>query len=122
MHSAINGLLKILRAHGHPDLPNDSRTLLRTPPKISISEMGTAKYWYYGIQSNLDLVLNSLIKNNTQLKLMFNVAGISPYNSSALECWPILFRASDLKHLKPMVVAAYFGKAPTGTIFNTVRK
>lgn len=89
--------MDILILHGHSNLPRDSRTLLRTPPKIQLTEMGTGQYWYYGIQTNLNQILSNLQKD-TQVSLCFNIDGISPYRSSAQEFWPILFNVSGDIH------------------------
>lgn len=50
-HTTLNKLLKLLKSHGHESLPLDSRTLLSTPRKIELQEMGTGSFWYAGIES-----------------------------------------------------------------------
>lgn len=50
-HRTLNKLLKLLKLHGHESLPLDSRTLLSTPRKIELQELGTGSFWYAGVES-----------------------------------------------------------------------
>lgn len=52
-HTTLNNLLRLLKPNGHEYLPIDSRTLLSTPRKIELKEMGTGSFWYAGIESCL---------------------------------------------------------------------
>ena len=106
---ALTALLKILKCHEINNLPSDSRTLLNTPLSINIIPMGDGFYWYNGISSNLQQNLCS-IKNQTSIKLLVNIDGISPYNSSTLEFWPILFLLENMPEIKPMAAAIYYGR------------
>lgn len=105
----MNDLLKIFRSQGFADLPSDCRTILQTPPTLNLTEMGSGHYWYYGVSTNLKLVFHDL-KREKSVSLIFNVDGISPYNSSPSEFWPILFQIDNMPNLKPMVAAVYYGR------------
>lgn len=87
---SVSELLKILRAHGMTELPKDGRTLLKTPPVTDIIEMGTGQFWHSGIEINL---LNALwdIQQPMTISLIFNIDGMSPFNSSTYQFWPISF-------------------------------
>ena len=45
-HAALNALLKILQPH-HPCLPDDSRTLLSTPPTVDFKVYLRRNGWYH---------------------------------------------------------------------------
>lgn len=118
-HIALNDLLSIFRNCGYMDLPRDSRTLLKTKPKIELTEMGQGNFWYYGLKANLKACLLEIEKPQT-ISLMFNVDGIKPFTSSQYEFWPILFRICEFPELQPMVVAVYYGtgKPPLDEYFS----
>lgn len=86
---AVNDLLLILKSAGLNWLPNDSRTLCKTPRSTKIFSAANGKYWYNGIKKNL-LLNFSTIQNNITIKLNFNVDGVPLYKSSSTEFWPII--------------------------------
>lgn len=88
-HRAVNELLKILKKAGFSWLPNDSRTLLKTPRTVNISEVGGGQYWFNGIEKSLKLSL-SHIRKNAVFQLNFNVDGVPLFKSSSTNFWPIL--------------------------------
>ena len=51
--SVVNELLSILKAHGHPDLPNDQRTLLQTPDFVTTQQKCGCDYVYFGIETGI---------------------------------------------------------------------
>ncbi|TGZ55782.1 Uncharacterized protein DBV15_12106 [Temnothorax longispinosus] len=94
------------------ELPKDARTLLKTPSVTEITEMGGGKFWYNGIRSNLEsALLNCDIQQQRTIKLLFNIDGMSPFNSSLYQFWPILFIVEDMHQLQPMVAAVYYGES-----------
>lgn len=98
-HRAINELLKILKGVGFSWLPNDSRTLLKTPRTVNISEVGGGQYWFNGIEKNLKLSL-SHIRENSVFQLNFNVDGVPLFKSSSTNFWPILMNIhSEFKRI-----------------------
>ncbi|RLU15333.1 hypothetical protein DMN91_012327 [Ooceraea biroi] len=110
--ASVTDLLKILRSHGMAELPKDGRTLLKTPSITEIIEMGGGKFWYNGIRKNLLLALSNCdIQQPRTIKLLFNVDGISPFNSSLYQFWPIAFIVEDMHQLQPMVAAVYYGES-----------
>lgn len=109
--TSVTNLLKILRGHGMADLPKAGRTLLKTPNVTEITEMGGGKFWYNGITSNLQSALsNCNIQQPRTIKLIFNIDGMSPFNSSLYQFWPISFIVEDMHELQPMVAAVYYGE------------
>lgn len=110
--ASVTDLLKILRSHDMMELPKDARTLLKTPSVTEITEMGGGKFWYNGIRSNLEsALLNCDIQQQRTIKLLFNIDGMSPFNSSLYQFWPILFIIEDMHQLQPMVAAVYYGES-----------
>lgn len=108
--NALGHLLNLLRNHGKTELPKDSRTLLKTPSVVAIREMGSGKFWYNGIKDSL---VNSLsdIQSPQSVSLLINTDGISPFNSSNYQFWPISFLIHELRDkIQPMVAAIYYGE------------
>lgn len=108
--NALGALLNLLRNHGKTELPRDSRTLLKTPSTVVIREMGSGKFWYNGIKESL---INSLsnIQSPQSVSILFNTDGISPFNSSNYQFWPISFLIHELRDkIPPMVAAIYYGE------------
>lgn len=109
---SVTNLLKILRSHGMTELPKDARTLLQTPAKTKIIEMGKGQFWYNGIKSNLLSALSDgKVQRPMTKSLLFNIDGMSPFNSSVLQFWPIVFIIDEMPHLRPMVAAVYYGES-----------
>ncbi|XP_011858724.1 PREDICTED: uncharacterized protein LOC105556248 isoform X2 [Vollenhovia emeryi] len=110
--ASITGLLKILRSHGMTELPKDGRALLKTPSITKITEMGGGKFWYNGIRNNLLSALSNCdIQQQRTIKLLFNIDGMSPFNSSLYQFWPISFIVEDMPQLQVMVAAVYYGES-----------
>lgn len=108
-HSALNALLIILIKFGFEWLPKDSRTILETPKKIAITSIGTSKYWYNGIKTNL-LRIYSNLQNAISIALTFNVDGIPIYNNSKKAFWPILALQNQTKYQRPIVISIFYGE------------
>lgn len=114
-HSSVDKLLKILRKHGHSDLPASARTLKHTPRKLSIRFMGTGKFWYFGIAEFLEILELEGIQLPEKLTVNANVDGIPLFESSKAVYWPILGTFSEFQSLKPFIIGLYFnenGKKP----------
>lgn len=109
--ASVTDLLKILRSHDMTELPKDGRTLLKTPSVTQITKMDGGKFWYNGIRNNLLSALSNCdIEQRRTIKLLFNIDGMSPFNSSLYQFWPISFIVEDMHQLQPMVAAIYYGE------------
>lgn len=86
---AINDLLKILILYGLTFLPRDRRALLKTPRKVTITEMQNGKYWYNGIVTCLSSTFRNL-NQNINIELNLNMDGLPINNSTKANFWPIL--------------------------------
>lgn len=86
---ALSDLLKILRLFGFKWLPSDSRTFLKTPKHVEISQAAGGKLWYNGIKKSLSNSLCGITKD-INISLKFNIDGMAPFKSSKIQLWPIL--------------------------------
>ena len=57
--TAVDALLKILKSHGHPDVPACARTLLKTPRTVDITSMSGMQYYHFGLKF---MLVNTLQK------------------------------------------------------------
>lgn len=87
-HAALSQLLKILIGFGHLSLPKDSRTLLRTPKKVRVINIGSGQLWYRGLEERLTQICMRKICPDI-LPLEIHIDGTPIYKSSKSECWPI---------------------------------
>lgn len=78
-----------LSLKGIHTLPNDYRSLLRTPRHIEISPAGGGKLWYNSIRTNLETIFSKL-DEDIEVALNINVDGIPLFKSSQRCFWPIL--------------------------------
>lgn len=88
-HSALSSLLHVLSPY-HPQLPLDSRTLLKTPKYLNIKKLDNGEYCYIGLLCNLKHKLIRCLYPYSKFKISFNVDGLPLYNSSNIQLWPIL--------------------------------
>ncbi|KAB0790671.1 hypothetical protein PPYR_09371 [Photinus pyralis] len=109
-HTAITSLLHIL-APFHPELPLDSRTLLKTPSKFNIRKLENGDLIYLGIQNSLHALL-SIHSNNfldDTINLIFNVDGLPIFKSSNMQLWPILGLIQNFNVKTPFPIAIFCG-------------
>lgn len=86
---AVNNLLQILTPL-HPELPIDSRTLLKTPISIAIKKLENGEYCHIGIKSGLKNVISpARCFLNDTVQLSFNIDGVPLFSSSNIQIWPI---------------------------------
>lgn len=109
-HTAVSGLLRLLRAAGHVNLPLDARTLLETPKFVKTHIVPPGEYWHAGLEKSLKEVVilhSNEIKSNT-LHLQISIDGLPISKSSKGQFWPIL---GKVQNIKPFVVGIYYGPA-----------
>lgn len=87
--NALTALLKILISVGMKHLPQDSRSLLKTPRIVEVSNRAGGQYWYNGIQKCLSRTFAKL-SSNLMIKLNINIDGLPLFKSSPVGFWPIL--------------------------------
>ncbi len=104
----VTKLLKILKPY-HPDIPQDARTLLQTPRKTIISEIGNGRFCYIGLEKGLrSKFLKYGPLDADRITILCNIDGTPISNSSAQQIWPILCVAEELDSV-PFAVAVYWG-------------
>ncbi|XP_035712542.1 uncharacterized protein LOC110856045 isoform X2 [Folsomia candida] len=96
--SAVSELLKILKVHTcFSSLPNDARTLLKTPRKAKIFNVDPGQYCHFGIKDQLSQLIEShRVSIGNKITLQFNIDGIPISKSSGKQFWPILSYAVEL--------------------------
>ncbi|KAK0136622.1 hypothetical protein N1851_027195 [Merluccius polli] len=101
-HNAVDDLLKLLRGHGHTDLPSTTRTLLKTPREVRITSKSGMEYVHFPIKDKLQQTLLRYPADQVPdcVDLSFNVDGLHLFKSSGRTMWPILCAV----HLKPVSV------------------
>ena len=105
---AGNGLLAVLRRHGHQELPKDSRTLKKTPRKITVTNMCGGQYIYLGLKRALHMVsCSKLTSEFCDLEVQISVDGLPLFKSSPTQFWPIM---CSVNHGMPTLVALFMGK------------
>lgn len=106
--SSLTALLKILKHHGHGDLPSDGRTLLSTPRNTILREVQPGLYWHAGLK-NAVISLKKLNLNNEfqTAELAINIDGLPLSKSSTSSLWPIL--VSVIPYNEVFIIGAYHG-------------
>ncbi|KAJ8016323.1 hypothetical protein DPEC_G00006000 [Dallia pectoralis] len=93
-HNAVDALLKLLKKHGHPQLPSTACTLMRTAREVKTVEKSGMDYLHYPLKEKLVETLDrypvQLVTDLDTLELSFNVDGLPLFKSSGKSMWPIL--------------------------------
>ncbi|XP_022160042.1 uncharacterized protein LOC111026297 [Myzus persicae] len=112
-HVALTDLLKRLSKFPEfKELPKNSRTLLKTPLKTNVKEVGGGIYHHFGIEEELkDLIIYN--KNiPAVLWLYVGIDGLPVTTNPPSQLWPILGYFANLPTKKPniFIIGAYHGK------------
>lgn len=86
---AATALLKILKCFGIKSIPDDSRSLLKTPRTVEIENKAGGKYWHNGLATALSLVFSKL-NFDLSIEINVNLDGLPLFKSSPTSFWPIL--------------------------------
>lgn len=120
-HMAMKELMKIVnerfteKGACSSALPEDPRTLLRTPQSVNIMPLNEGEYWHYGIKKCLEKIFRKLDESIT-ISLTINIDGLPLFNGSAVQFWPILFNIAELPHVSAMVIGIFCGQAKSSDI------
>lgn len=94
-----------------PDLPLDSRTILKTPKSAPVKVLGNGEFCYFGLKCALMVLLSKLnITVPNPLEISFNIDGIPLFHSSNLQFWPILGLVKNF-YSRPFVIGIYCGQS-----------
>lgn len=109
--NTLTSLLKILKSEGHDNLPNDGRTLLRTPRHTTIYERSDGYYYHYGLENGIIDVLcqqnNSIVDNPIMINV--NIDGLPIAKSSRSQLWPIVAQIVLADSGITFIIGAYHG-------------
>ncbi|GBO16568.1 hypothetical protein AVEN_250828-1 [Araneus ventricosus] len=114
-HALINDILKILKPYH--SLPNDARTLLRTPQCLPAKQLSNGEMIYFGLLTGIkEKIKKGLIVNNGKLNLLFNIDGLPLHRSSNKQFWPILCQIEETVDKSPFPVAVFCGSSKPDTV------
>lgn len=118
-HSSITSLLRILKPL-HPELPLDSRSLLKTPRFGVFQNLDNGEYCHFGIQNALIHLIPSSCKDE-KIKLSINIDGIPLFSSSKLQFWPILGLIRNFAS-SPFVIGIFCGNSKPSPLKKFLKK
>ncbi|KAF5395453.1 hypothetical protein PHET_12112 [Paragonimus heterotremus] len=99
--------LGVLRMY-HPTLPRDPGTLMRTPRECPKRHIGPGSHVHFGLEKAL---LRHLSPPNTThctvAHIQLSIDGVSPFNASKTQLWPILGRIVFPFKTYPFIVGIY---------------
>lgn len=107
--TSLKDLLLILNERFCNILPNDPRTLLKTPKNTVIKSLeNNSEYWHNGVFGPLKNILDNIDNLPNCINLNINFDGLPIHNSSKKEFWPILANIHQID-ADPFVIGVYFG-------------
>ncbi len=113
-HGIIESLLRVLKQHGHDELPVTARTLLGTLAHVAVDQKSGMDYVYLDLKKQLVEILNKYpedkTKNLTEIEVSNNVDGLPLFKSSREGSWPVLF-AVHLERAEVFASALTLGKS-----------
>lgn len=108
--TALKDLAKIVNELIPQLLPNDPRTILKTPRYINVKQIEGGEYWHNGISNTLTELLEKWDDVPDHIFLNFNFDGLPIFKSSKKEFWPILCSIHKRPDIKPFVIGIYYGE------------
>ena len=116
-HNALNNLLQILQDY-HPDLPIDSRTLLKTRRVNEIRKNDDEEFCYFGIKPYLEKLDLKEICPEGKILLRVNIDGLPLCRSTRAQFWPILGIIVSKVKLSPFIIACHYGNSKPADLDN----
>lgn len=111
-HSAFSKLLKILKNDLGLLLPNDSRTVMKTPKVLNIKNMDNGCYYHFGLQYMITTVIQYFhLDSEDALHLQINVDGLPLAKSSKSQFWPILGHIEESSSNYVFPIGIYHGNS-----------
>ena len=116
-HASINNLLEKLKFH-HPNLPRDSRTLLKTNPLktcLTTSKLQNGDMIYYGLINVLkEKLANATLPDRPRVFFTISIDGIPISKSTNEQFWPILGKFDCLQD--PFLIGLFCGNGKPAPI------
>lgn len=114
--NALKEILKIINCRLRNILPQDPRTLLKTPKEVSIQQIAGGMYWHHGFKTCIEEIFSE-ISSPLSISISVNIDGLPIYKSSRDEFWPILFNIHEMPSMQPMIIGIFSGKTkPTDIV------
>lgn len=108
----LKELLQIFNKSLPFKLPNDPRTLMRTPRDTYIHTLSDgSEYWHHGVRQPLKNILSKQCEYPAHIHLNVNVDGLPIFESGKDQFWPILCNIHELSFIEPFVVGIFCGKS-----------
>lgn len=108
--NALSELLTFLKTNVWPELPKDSRTLLKTPKTREVIAVDPGQYVHLGIKPSLDQILSKSSKEiPNEILLDINIDGVPLTKSNQSSFWLILARIYNLNKRHVFTIGVYFG-------------
>ncbi|KAK3913337.1 Halomucin [Frankliniella fusca] len=107
--SKVDDLLKGLKPI-FPILPKSRRTLLHTPAKANLEEMGEGLFWYKGIQANVvQRFTPATFQINNAITMDVGIDALDLFKAAKVKFWAILgnFAGGDNE---PFIIAIFKGE------------
>lgn len=91
-HNSLSKLLSLLKTLPvHANLPNNPKTVLRTPRKICLQNIEPGVYTHFGLQFAIEKLISKVdITTLLSIELLINVDGLPLSKSSNSQLYPIL--------------------------------
>jgi len=107
-HVAMDDLLLILRRR-YPELPKDSRTVMRTCSNVQVQAVSGGHYHHFGLVNGLKTVIDKFEVCDDVINLQLNIDGLPLFKSSSGQFWPILGLVTNCKIKQPFIIGLYYG-------------
>jgi len=114
-HSALDGLLVILRKHScFSNMPRDSRTILETKPidNTCMQIIDSGKYYHFGLSNEIK---DNFQHDVNEIKLVIGIDGLPISKSTSSQFWPILAYIRPHDNLVFPVGIFYGNKKPSSS-------
>ena len=122
-HTCVRDLIKILNPHVNNILPEDPRTLLKTPRNIQVQKVSGGDFVYFGIMkgitrrlsqnlSDCEFPIISKLKSQLQIPILsisVGIDGVPISSSNTKSFWPILGILDQVKNSSPFIIGLFCG-------------
>lgn len=116
--TSIDEMLMVLRSEGYTSLPKSCKTLLGTSTLRGESKVmrglddTLGKFQYFGIKSNLDVIIDPNLYKEKEIKIIVHVDGMDVFEKSKNNFWSIMGKVFSPAYItKPFLIALYYGNS-----------
>ncbi|XP_065683671.1 uncharacterized protein LOC136096410 [Hydra vulgaris] len=109
-HRAVNALLKMIKKVD-VHVPNDARTLLKSPSSVLQKVVAGGVYYHVGVENAIRILLQTkqLPVDCVNLKLNNNIDGLPLFRSSNIQLWPDLGSIIEVSLSDVFIIGLYSG-------------